>query len=137
MMTTTELKQLITTKNVIFYKPSCPFSACGLGLLTYLQNTGVLHDLNVVYLDQDFTNEQLKDICTEYGWSGESEFPSKPQTFLNQRGTTEYISGNDGLHSSIWNLGEGETGEITVNGESYTAPKWTNPMDNLTRKHQI
>jgi glutaredoxin len=124
-----ELKKLVSEKNVIFYKPECPFCAASQKLLEKLQSLGLIIEFSVLYLDSDFDNQVLKELVLSYGWELNQEYPSKPQIFINERGKTEYIPGNDFLYKSDWNLGENSEGEIELKGQKFKAPQLKNPME--------
>ena len=118
------LKDLIKNQNeaVIFYKSGCPFCASSEKLLNELTANGTIEGYSTIYVENDISNPELKEIVKEYGWIPDShqEFPSKPQIFI--RG--EYVGGNSEFHKSKWNVG----GEIDINGEKIQTPNLKNPM---------
>jgi glutaredoxin len=89
-------------KNVMFSKPGCPFCSASYKLLDHLVETGVIEGYSKYYNTGDYTNEELTELVTEYGWEKESEYQNnctKPQIFLEG----EFVGGNHELYLSKWN----------------------------------
>jgi glutaredoxin len=130
MFTLDQARQIATTKNVIFYKPGCPYCQATEQLFQNLISKGILPNYEVYYLGQDFDNETLTELVSEFDWKPKypGAVPTKPQVFLNLRGQTEHFAGNDFFYASEWNMGQGNHGRITINGEIFETPGLANPM---------
>lgn len=107
---------------VIFYKPGCPFCAAAEKLLNELTANGIIEGYSTIYVEDDISNPELKEIVTEFGWSPDShqQFPTKPQIFVR----SEYVGGNSEFYKSKWNLAE----ELEIDGEKLKTPNLKNPM---------
>lgn len=129
MFTLDQMLEIAKSQNVIFYKVGCPFCAASEKLMKQLKEAGILKSFNIYYLDKDFDNDTLLELVNQFGWQPEShqQYPSKPQIFINEAGSTEYIGGNFEFYKSRWNIGF-ENGKIELNGSSFEAPKLVNPM---------
>lgn len=130
MFTLNQLQTIATSENVIFYKPNCPFCQACEKLMQALKEKQIISDFAVYYLEKDFDNETLTQMVLKFGWQPESHqlYCAKPQVFMNASQKTEYIGGNFEFYKSRWNLGDDNSGEIKVNGETFQAPNLTNPM---------
>jgi glutaredoxin len=129
MLDLQELQRLAATDNLILYKPYCPYCKATEELFEVLVQKGLIKGYTIKYLGEDFDNQTLLELVTEHGWqpSFEGQFPSKPQIFINEAGETEYFGGNDKFYDSRWNLGDGESGEIEIDGVKYPTPRLDNP----------
>jgi glutaredoxin len=129
MLNLQDLQKLSTSDNLLLYKPGCPFCKATEELFEKLIELGIVSGFTVKYLGDDFDNETLLELVSGYGWEPKSEgqFPSKPQIFINQGGKSEHFAGNDKFYQSRWNLGDNESGEISLNGAVYKTPKLGNP----------
>jgi glutaredoxin len=127
MKTLDQLRTIAKTENVIFYKRGCPFCSASEKLFNHLKETGIIDTFEMYYLNEDFTDEQLTELVSEFGWQPSSQYQlncTKPQIFIQ----SEYIGGNFELHKSKWNLGHENTGKLEVGGEHRDTPQLTNPM---------
>lgn len=127
MLSLNELETIANTKNVIFYKPGCPYCAASKKLMDELKNIDAISEYEIYYLDQDFDNRTLTELVEKFGWHKTNPLrnhPTKPQIFINETGETEYIPGNDVFYKSKWNT----AGEIEVNNKRISTPNWPNPM---------
>jgi glutaredoxin len=99
-----KLSQIVKDdKNVMFSKPGCPFCAASYVLLDELVKQGVIPNYTKYFNVGDFSDPELTELVTEYGWQKESEYQvncTKPQIFING----EYIGGNWELYLSKWNI---------------------------------
>jgi glutaredoxin len=129
MLTLTDMQQLAASKNIIFYKPGCPYCAATQELFEELVQKGLLPQYEIRFLGQDFMNETLTELVMGYGWKAryDGDVPTKPQIFINQRGKTEYFGGNDFFYASEWNLGEGNRGTLTLGAQTFDTPSKANP----------
>ncbi|MEM1312487.1 MAG: glutaredoxin [Patescibacteria group bacterium] len=127
MKTLDQLRTIAKEENTIFYKTGCPFCAASEKLFNKLQENGIINSFNIYYLYQDFNDEQLTELVTEYGWESTSQYQlncTKPQIFIKG----DYVGGNFELHKSKWNIGDTGSGLLLVNGEEKNTPMLKNPM---------
>ncbi len=129
MLNLQDLQELAGKENLILFKQGCPYCKASEELLEKLVEEKVLDGYTVKYLGEDFDNETLLELVTEYGFvpSYEGQHPSKPQIFINEAGSTEYFGGNDKFYESRWNLGDDWSGEIRFDGRNYQTPNLENP----------
>ena len=107
MLTLTQMKEISTTQNVIFYKPNCPFCFASRVLLDKLVANKIINEYHVYMLGEDFddtTLTQLIEQSTTWKKSDHEQAPSKPQIFLDGN----YVGGNVDFYQSSWNVGEGK-----------------------------
>ena len=104
MLTTQQLLDIIKTQNVIFGGNGCPFYKASVQLLDALLNSRIISQYTKLIIDQDYTREQLLEVCVQYNWQPQDgqSYPSKPQVFLDN----ELIGGNFEFYKSKWNRGE-------------------------------
>lgn len=113
MLTLEQMKEIVKTTNVIFFKDHCPFCETSEHLMNALVDKNIVTEYSVYYLDRDFDNQTLKELVSESGWTAKpfQEFPTKPQIYIQNK----YIGGNKDFYLSEFN-------------QSETGPKLTNPM---------
>ncbi len=106
MVTDQELKHIISTQYVILVKPNCPFCSASYRLFDQLVDSKVISEYSIYSVNYDFSNQQLHNLCTQFGWQpdGDQDFPTKPQIFMKG----EYIGGNSEFYRSNWNIGTGK-----------------------------
>jgi glutaredoxin len=102
MINTQELKRIARTEYAIFSKANCPFFGPAKNLFDHLVVSKIIPEYSIYILNKDFTNQQLRELCLDFGWQpdGEQDFPSKPQIFMKG----EYIGGNFEFYRSSWNI---------------------------------
>jgi glutaredoxin len=127
MLNLVEITEIIKTENVIFSKSGCPFCKASKTLMNSLQEKNIIKFYKTLTLDQDFNNDLLKIIVSNFGWKPASyqQYPTKPQIFINIE-KTEYIGGNKEFYNSFWNLGINN--KIKLKDKIYEAPNLKNPM---------
>ena len=95
-----------------------------------LRNAGIIKDYKLYIMGEDYSQEQLTDLCGDYGIEPKG-FDTKvtiPQVIMKG----EYIGGADAFYASRWNLGDEDSGIIYLydkdgNEWKFPAPKMVNP----------
>lgn len=119
------IQKILTEKNILFYKPGCPYCEASQRLMEALIESEIIQEYSVYYVHPsgDLTNDVLKETVSELGWSGsQRNYPTKPQVFVHG----EYVGGNDDFYNSKWNIGF--QGMIQVEGEKRETPELNNPL---------
>lgn len=105
MLTSIQLQDIVKTKNVIFFKPFCPYCIAAQFLLDRLVKDQKIQSYQVIMLGNDFDNDTLLELMQTKDWKPTSRgnYPTKPQIFIEG----EYIGGNQEFYHSKWNIGQG------------------------------